>query len=101
MVAYSIAMTIFTFLFLFMCCAAIAQKERERGRLIWSDQLRPGKYRVVAKSPCGTLAILETDDGYKHIGLKTCIDEIPNVGQTFQWKVKKLKGDEGKAVILE
>lgn len=100
MEAYSILMTVCVFSLFFVCFMMAKQKEKQAGRLIWSDQLKAGRYKVVAKSACGTLAILETDR-YDHIGLKTCDGELPAVGKTFQWKVKKLKGYVREAVLFD
>lgn len=99
MVAYSIFVNILVFFLIFFCFVMEKQKREQAGLLIWSDRLKAGRYKVVAKSDCGTFAILWSDNGYEYIGVKTSCGELPDVGKTFQWKVKKLKGHEGKAVL--
>ncbi|MBI2054158.1 MAG: hypothetical protein HYT36_02400 [Candidatus Staskawiczbacteria bacterium] len=67
------------------------------GALIWSGYLKPGQYKVTAKSPCGNYVILETKKG-KFIGVEIYGRSLPEVGETFQWKVTKLRGYEREVI---
>ena len=98
--AYGVIMTVFAMILLFIIIILI--KENKRGLLMSPNKLKPGKYQVLAKSEEGWSAILisidRPSDECVGVYMNTTGVNLPDVGATFQWKVKKLKGYEREVI---